>query len=483
MSDTAEAGPRRGLAGGVVATLYVAALVAPLCLAVLAGIEPAGPWEEASAAAGMTATVALMAQFVTSGRFEALAGRIGIDVTMAFHKWTARVLLIAVVLHPLFFVAPTFIADPELGTTRFLAMIAAPRYLTGDIAFVLVAAIIVTAIHRDRIPVPYEVWRGAHWLMAFAAAVLVALHALRAGTYSDVLPLRPLWPVLAALVVLSAAAVYGWRTVRMAREKWVVGENRRIADDLFELTVRRSGGEPLAFRAGQFVWLAVAPRLFPLFDHPFSIASSPAAGPELRFIVKQAGDFTNRIASLTPGTRVGIDGPHGSFVLDDLDADAILLVAGGIGIAPVLSLLDDLAARRDPRPVRLIYRGASPSRMVPPAEIAARAAGLDFSAVYSAREAGDDWPFETARPDRAMLARVTGRLDPARVAAMICGPGEMITFAADAAAGLGVPPALIRYERFDYLDESRSAKDRATVNRFRLMGVVVVAATLAFAFR
>ena len=483
MSGAARRATRLGLPGGIVAVLYVAVLLLPLGLAVLTGIDPAGPWGEAGAATGMVAAVALMLQFVTSGRFETLAGGVGIDVTMAFHKWTARMLVLAVILHPLLYLAPTFLDDPQLGLTRLWATLAAPRYRTGVIALVLVVAIVIAAINRDRIRVPYEVWRGAHWLGAFVAAALTTMHTLRAGTYSDALPLQPFWPVLAALVVVSAVIVYGVRWAHLSRQRWEIAANRRLADDLHELTLRPLGAHRLAFPAGQFVWLATAPRLFPLFDHPFSIASSPLGGPDLRLIVKEAGDYTGRIGALAPGTRAGVDGPHGSFVLDDLDADAILLVAGGIGIAPVLSLLDDLASKGDRRPVRLVYRGTKPSRMVAPQEIAARAGSLDFTAICSAREAGPDWAHETARPDAAMYERAMAGLDRGRVAAMICGPGPMITAASDTLAGLGLPPSLIRYERFDYMDESRSARDRATMLRFYLMGAAVIAAMAVFAFR
>ena len=89
---------RRGLSGLWLALLYVAALTAPLALACVYGRSHAFAWREATAATGMVAAVALVVQFVTSGRFEFLSGRIGIDVTMAFHKWSAWALVVVVIL-------------------------------------------------------------------------------------------------------------------------------------------------------------------------------------------------------------------------------------------------------------------------------------------------------------------------------------------------------------------------------------------------
>ncbi len=66
-----------------------------------------------------------MLQFVTSGRFEPLSGRIGIDVTMAFHKWLARALLLAVILHPLFFLGPDLFLDPGRAWSMLSHMLGA----------------------------------------------------------------------------------------------------------------------------------------------------------------------------------------------------------------------------------------------------------------------------------------------------------------------------------------------------------------------
>jgi Ferric reductase like transmembrane component len=84
----------------------------------------------------------------------ALSGRVGINVTMAFHKWAAKVMIVVILLHPLLFLAP---AKPEkLGPAfNFLvAMLGSPRYLTGVLALVLVVTIVLLAVRRNRLPVP-----------------------------------------------------------------------------------------------------------------------------------------------------------------------------------------------------------------------------------------------------------------------------------------------------------------------------------------
>jgi predicted ferric reductase len=473
----------RGLSALPLAVLYIAALAVPLVLALATGLRPNNPWIEASAAAGMVAGVGLMLQFVTSGRFEALSGRVGIDVTMAFHKWSARALAAFVVVHPILFVVPDFLAKPSRGLNRFGHLLVSPRYLAGVVAVVLVIALVTLAVRRDKLKVPYETWRASHGLLALMAAGLVTLHALRAGTYSRELPLGALWPALSALVLVSAFIVYAVRAWRMRKSPWRVAANRMVADGLWEVTLKPRSGPGLVYRAGQFAWLAFAPRAFPLFDHPFSIASAPAAGPDLSFLIKESGDFTRGIGDVAVGTPVGLDAPHGSFVVDEASRDAVLLFAGGVGIAPVRGIIRELAARRDPRKVRLVYAGARPSAMIDPQRLLDEAAGLDIEAIFLAEEPGEGWPHDAGRVTPAIIKRVLAGLDPNHVSAMLCGPGVMMCIVCDQLRGASVPVAAIRYERFDYADAARSVKDRLVLASFAVMGAAAIAVVTAFALR
>lgn len=475
-----HASPRlRGLSGFWLALAYVAALTVPLVLAYLYGRSHALAWREACSATGIVAGVALVLQFVTSGRFELLSGRIGIDTTMAFHKWSARVLVYVIIVHALTFVMPDLLADPVRGLDRLLHLLFARGYLTGTLSAVATIVLVVMALHRDRLR-HYAAWRASHGLLAIAAVVLLVMHVLRAGHYARSFPLDALWPMLAIVVLASAFVVYGDRALQMLATKWRVVDNRKVADGLWEVTLRHDTGKRLAYRAGQFAWIAFGGRRFPLFDHPFSIASAPSAGHDLAFVVKESGDFTQDIGRIPVGTKVGLDAPHGSFVLAEGSSDPLLLIAGGVGIAPILGMLRELAARGDRRPVRLIYAGASPQGMIVPARIVRDADGMDFKAIFLAEAAGPDWQYWRGRVTLAVITEALAGLDRAEVKAMLCGPGAMMCAACDLLGAAGVPLSAIRYERFDYADAVRSAKDRRLLASFAAIGAAVAAAVVAF---
>ena len=94
--------------------------------------------------------------------------------------------------------------------------------------------------------------------------------------------------------------------------------------------------------------MTLAPNLPPFHDHPFSIASAPSDLPRLRLVIRESGDCTNEFGHVRPGTQVAIDGPHGSFVLPEGEAP-VIMVAGGAGIAPLLGMLEEAVASKDPR--------------------------------------------------------------------------------------------------------------------------------------
>ncbi|MDY0125464.1 MAG: hypothetical protein RBS09_04615, partial [Anaerolineaceae bacterium] len=90
--------------------------------------------------------------------------------------------------------------------------------------------------------------------------------------------------------------------------------------------------------------------------NPFSYSGSAEAGGSLRFSIKNLGDFTSTIPHMQKGQRVYVDGPYGTFNLDDPNMQkGLVLIAGGIGLAPVMSILNTLADRGDKRPTYVFY--------------------------------------------------------------------------------------------------------------------------------
>lgn len=464
------------LPGSALAVVYLLLCLAPVVLAATRTVAPLDDWEAVAAALGLAGLTAMAVQFVTSGRFGVVSGKLGIDKIMAFHKIAARWVLLGLLLHPLLYVLPTWLDDPALGSDRFLAYLTLPHYRTGVVALAALLLLVLSSLLRERLPWRYEAWRASHLVLGVVAVAAGLHHALTTGRFSAAGLAEGFWWLTALAVAAVVATLYGWRWLMLHRRPWRLASVAKLADRMWELDIQPAPGNPgWPYEAGQFVWMTVGKRRFPLFDHPFSIADSPSR-PGISLIVKEAGDFTGTIGALEAGTAVGVDGPYGDFVLTEDDAKAVVLLAGGVGIAPIMGLLRDMVARRDARPVRLAYAAGTPGNFACLAEIEAAAGVLDLRVMLLCEEGAADWQGVVGRLDRRRLGELLEGLDPKRTVALMCGPGPMVTAVSDMLIDLGLPMGNVVYERFDYGGGFGSRQDRRRALQFTGIAVALAAA-------
>jgi len=468
------------LSGLGLAVIYLGLCLLPLLLAFGRDVAPLDVWESAGAALGMVAVVAMAIQFMTSGRFQVVSGRLGIDKIMAFHKVAAWWVLIAVALHPLAYVLPTWTDDPALAAERLTVYLTAPHYRSGVVALSALLTLVVTSVLRDRLPWRYEIWRAAHLVLGLVAVGGGLHHAVTTGRFSAMGPVHGFWWTVGLSVVAVMAVLYGWRWANLHWHPWRLSAVTKLADRMWELDIQPDAKTVTpGYSAGQFVWMSEGKRRFPLFDHPFSIADSPTR-PGMSLIIKEAGDFTGRIGSLAPGTAIGLDGPYGEFTLDQHPGNAVVLLAGGVGIAPVMGILRDLLARRDPRPVRLAYAAGVPANFACLPEIEAARETLDLRVMLISETDAVGWGGLVGRlsPDR--LRDLVDGLDLQRAVAFICGPGPMVTAVSDGLLDLGFPMNKVVYERFDYAGGA-SRQDRRYARNFMAIGAGLAGLVAGFA--
>jgi CDP-4-dehydro-6-deoxyglucose reductase len=142
-----------------------------------------------------------------------------------------------------------------------------------------------------------------------------------------------------------------------------LGSRSIIAPGIAELVFEMRSPAGLAFRAGQFVSIAVDEAEHQGAAAPprrsYSIASQTTDGGRLRFIIRvmPEGAASSYLMALPLGAEINLTGPHGFFVLDPAHAGDVVFGATGTGLAAVLPMLGELAARAEPGR-RHIYWGA-----------------------------------------------------------------------------------------------------------------------------
>jgi predicted ferric reductase len=435
----------------VLSFIYLALVLAPIGLAYSQGLPPRKWQDELSSALALAAYAAILIEFVLSGRFRTVSRTVGIDTIMRFHQLMARWLTVFILIHPFLYVTPLMGHPLPWDTSRRLTLgLSGASLTTGLIAWFALMAMVLLAIFREQRGTSYEAWRLSHGIAAVLIALLGAHHTIDAGRYSAHPTLAALWLFLLGVALFTLLWVYVLKPAWQLRNPYEVRSVRQIALKTWELIVAPKQGAPIAFSAGQFVWLNIGHSPFSLCENPFSIASAPAARDQLAFVIKEVGDFTRSLGRLTPGTTAYVDGPHGNLTLDGRTGTGIALIAGGVGIAPLLGILRQLRHDKDRRPIVVLYGNRVREQIVYADELSEMQADLNLRVEHVLGEPPLNWQGRTGVIGAAMLAAVFSHPDARSWLYFVCGPLPMIESVEKALLAKGVPVRQIVSERFYY---------------------------------
>jgi ferredoxin-NADP reductase len=185
----------------------------------------------------------------------------------------------------------------------------------------------------------------------------------------------------------------------------------------------------------------------------YSIASEPERTGEIDLTVERIED--GEVSSymhdvLVAGDLIEVRGPIGGyFVWEAGMGKPILLVAGGSGIVPLMSMIRHRAAVSSTTPARLLYSSRAPEDVIYSAELTRLKDSQDGPGIaYTfTRQAPAGWTGYARRIDAQMLGEVAGPLGQ-EVQAFVCGPTLMVEAVADELLQIGLAPNQIRTERF-----------------------------------
>jgi predicted ferric reductase len=430
-------------------TWYSVIVILPLALVTHAGVFQAGMPRAAAIVVGAAALAVLLLQFLSSGRYDLFSGNAGIDRTMRFHQLAGRAVLVLALVHPVPFLMPRSFSDFAALPSQAAYLFTAPHLLSGTLALLLLVLLVPMGVLRNRTPIRYEVWRATHAIAALTAAAAAIHHVSSVGAYSAAPGLAAYWWMMVAVAFGTWGYLYVVKPFLLARHPYRIVENREIGARIREVVLRPECGEALEFQAGQFGWVLLDQPPITLLDHPFSFSSAPAQRPELRLLIKSRGDFTGNLHKLAPGARAYIDGPHGNFTLRGRSGETIALIAGGIGIAPIMSLLRQLRAEHDQRPVGLVYGARNTRQLVHAAEVRETAHELDLEFRFFVDEPEPGWGGGVGEITRESVRRAV-RGAPGKCVCFVCGPTPMMLACREHALACGVPDEQIVLERFDY---------------------------------
>ena len=424
--------------------LYLLLVMLPLGVLLLGEVPPGTVfgWDFA-VALGFSALVIMFTMFLLTARFKWTTHVFGIDIIYYFHRWIALVALVLLLAHPVILIG----MEPLL--LEYLKPDAPWHMLAGNMALLAVILLVATSVWRKALHLHYDAWRFLHAVFAVLAVGLAMVHIAGVNYYVEAPWKRALWLMLAVSVVLLLLYVRIVRPLLIMRRSYSVIDVRAERGNAWTLTVAPDGHPGLTFMPGQFVWLSLWDSPLAMREHPFSIASSALEPQRMQFTIKSLGDFTSQIGAVEPGQQLYLDGPFGAFSIDRYpDAPGYVFVAGGIGIAPILSMLRTLANRGDQRSLWLFYAYRSLEKLTASEELEALQASLNLKMVFVLNEPPPDWTGESGFITRELLQRhLPG--NHAVLEYFLCGPTPMTVSVEHSLNVLGVPLRRVHSELFD----------------------------------
>lgn len=392
---------------------------------------------------GMAAYTMLLAGFFLSGRFQVISGRAGLDGSLGMHRilgFAATALILAHVV---------VVQAADAGD-------AGPAAIVAVVALVFV---VMLARLRSKLGMRYEYWRLSHGIGALIVAIAGFAHATGDGYYASATALRVYWGLLLMVAIASLLSVHVGRPLGRMRQPYKIVDVSLVADRTWRLGIEPAdGAEALDFEPGQYAFLSMHGKPFMGTGNPFSFSSAPSQRPRIEFTIKENGDFTRTIGDLEPGTEVHLDGPYGylspaRYHGPSVDHDGLVLIAGGVGIAPMMSILREGAKAGRTKPVLLLYGASSEADLAYRDELESLSAQLDLTVRYVLSKPSDSWDGDQGYVDDDYLRQNLTMPDAGNRLYFICGSTGMLDAVLGALERSKIArPELVHAENFSVYD-------------------------------
>jgi len=222
----------------------------------------------------------------------------------------------------------------------------------------------------------------------------------------------------------------------MVPELFRIERLKRETEDTFTLDlVPQEESMKISFLPGQFNMLYV----FGVGEVPISISGDPYETSRLEHTTRRVGVVTKAMGRLKPGDSIGIRGPYGShWPVTEEDGRDFVVIAGGIGLAPLRPVLYHLMAQREKyKKVVLLYGARTPEEILYKRQLERWRGKFDLEVQVTVDRGASGW-----RGNVGVVTPLVARapFNPSNTVALVCGPEIMMRFAVMELQKRGVPP-------------------------------------------
>lgn len=392
--------------------------------------------------AGIIAAASVLLELLVMSRAPFIERNFDLEEINEFHRYNGFTMIFALVAHMMFLVAGYGVLS-NIGWWPQLLQLNSGfedvfKATIGTVAF-FIAALSSVRVARKRLP--YEVWYFVH-IIVYGGVLLTFGHQIHSG--GDIITqqwMMVLWyAVYATVFGLLLYYRFARKLLYALRYDFKVTRVELESPYIYSIYITGRNVRSFSYLPGAYAQLRFLTKDMILDSHPFSFSSSPG-DDMLRVTIKASGDFTAQLMHVSPQTRVLIDGPRGSFTADRATTETILLVAGGIGIAPFIPLAKQFLAQG--KRVRILYS------LHDMQDTAFKTEFRELKATYANFALTIHDSLQQGRVNPALLsASING--DKRNITVYVCGPNAMTKAVRDMLLQLGVPKRNIIAERFTF---------------------------------
>jgi predicted ferric reductase len=394
---------------------------------------------------GLLGATLLLMQFGLSSKPKMLDRIFGLHWVLYFHRYLGLSLVILVSLHPLFmFASPS----QEIGPFRLAIW---PKLL-GIVLLIGLWTGVSVALWRRFLSIPYQEWYLMHRLVMFSAVVIFILHMW--NVTDDFHHGWPLYSLGAALLLYCAR--FFWtillKPILLRRQLFTVAKVEPVGKDVHAVELVPGNGDMFAYAPGQFAFVTFLSKALPAERHHWTLSSTPTRPKSCILTIKCSGDFTSLIGRLKAGEKAVVDGPYGlfSFQAHDLKpGDELIMISGGIGITPMLSMLRYMVDTNDTRKVTLIWSNRTEAHILCRKEIEGMGTKLPNFTMHHVLSRQKDFEGLTGHLTPEILEKLLSECDRG-ASIFVCGPPPMMDATSGHLKALQFKGSHIYMEKFSY---------------------------------
>ena len=292
---------------------------------------------------GLLGELFILVQLVLMGRIRFIERQFGMDKMNNLHRKIGYTWGVLIILHPLLLTLGYASSSGVSLVAQFVDFFSnwedVSKAVIGLIIMFIAIGISISIIRKK---LTYETWYFSHLFMYLAIA-LVFGHQVNTNIKNNS-GFFYYWYSI-NFSVFGLVLLYRFLRPIYLMYKHQFKVEKVVAENLLVHSVYITGKDLKSFKveAGQYAHFTFLQKKM-WYTHPFSFSQAPT-GKQLRLSIKKSGDFTSKIDTLKPGTRVMIDGPFGIFTERIAKTKKYLFIAGGIGITPLNALIESLSPR------------------------------------------------------------------------------------------------------------------------------------------